>query len=295
MDPCIKSTVGNKKTGFTLVELAIAMVIIGLIVGGILKGAEMVDNARIKTTAAQMESYKGAVTVFRDKYNALPGDFKDAATRIGGCTSDCTPAATWAGDGIVGKLDWGSTDNWAEQLPAGGMNLPPSTEGDETQLFWIHLLKAGLISGISDEALFTPTTPQWGVTHPSAKIGGGFVVGQGDGASFNMGQTMAGVNGLSGLMLQLWARPNISVVYASPVCGAAGGASCSLTAAQAAKIDRKLDNGSPISGSVQAVAGNFMSKCVSSTGTPAYLETGSAFLKGSAVDYKVCDLAFSLN
>lgn len=291
------STKDMGQSGFTLVELAIAMVIIGLIVGGILKGVEMIDNSRVATTISQVQGIKSAVTVFRDKYNALPGDFREADTRLPGCLN-CVPAATtwWFGDGIVGDLNWGSgVPHWKAQLPAGGMNVPPSAVGDETQLFWMHLLKAGLISGISDESL-SGAVPQWGVTHPEAKIGGGFVVGQGDGTVLNIAQTMNALPGLSGLMLQLWALPNTPALTAMPVCGATGGPACVLTAFQAAKIDRKMDDGNPAVGIVQAAATNAASKCVKGFPLPAtYLESGSGILKGSAVSYSVCDLAFSLN
>ena len=63
-----------KNRGFTLVELAIVMMIIGLLIAGVLKGQEMVQNARVTNTIKQINGYQAAFVGFQDKYSALPGD-----------------------------------------------------------------------------------------------------------------------------------------------------------------------------------------------------------------------------
>jgi prepilin-type N-terminal cleavage/methylation domain-containing protein len=60
--------------GFTLVELAIVIVIIGLLVGGVLAGQELINQARIQNILKTVESYKAAVITFKGKYNDVPGD-----------------------------------------------------------------------------------------------------------------------------------------------------------------------------------------------------------------------------
>lgn len=70
------------QAGFSLVELAIALMIIGLIVGGILKGQELLESARLKSVLTQVNEYRVAVTTFMDRYDALPGDFDQAAELI---------------------------------------------------------------------------------------------------------------------------------------------------------------------------------------------------------------------
>ncbi len=62
------------QAGFTLVELAIVLVIIGLLIGGVLKGQSMIQNAKVKRVVKQADEFRAAVMTFFDKYGAFPGD-----------------------------------------------------------------------------------------------------------------------------------------------------------------------------------------------------------------------------
>lgn len=276
---------------FTLVELAIVMTIIGLLIGGILKGQELLENARATSTIAQVKSYDAAVTGFRDIYGGMPGDLRNAANRIPGCIATCSPvynsANTYtAGDGHVGGdvLEVLGTGNRA-------LNIPANSLDDERFLFWIHLLKANLIAGVSDTGLTALVESEWGVTHPAAKIGGGFNIGS-DIAAASDGFTLPGssvspaqsVPGYQG-SLQLWVQSmppnNVSTDNMPTTSG-----SNPLTPSRAEQIDRKMDDGNPGSGSVLA-----------------YGVTNSCFMNGSAantfvyngsVGSKDCGLMFRL-
>ncbi len=205
----------NSEKGFTLVELAIVMVIIGLLIGGVLKGQEMIANAQINATVAQFKGVDAATSTFRDMYDALPGDITNPAVRIPNCTGTCN--ANGDGNSVL-------------------TNAPGSIAG-ENLAFWGHLAAADLLSGID----LTTGNPIWGMNLPSAKIGGGLTVGY----------TATGVltNGLGtgrgGHWIMLQGLP-------------ATAGSDAATAGEAARIDRKMDDGSPGSGSVisgQAVNG----------------------------------------
>src|SRR6266568_6201179 len=71
----------SDQAGFTLVEIAIVLVIIGLLLGGILKGQEMITQARIKNVINDFNGITAAVNSYQDRYRALPGDDKNATTR----------------------------------------------------------------------------------------------------------------------------------------------------------------------------------------------------------------------
>src|SRR6185312_11880077 len=89
------------RSGFTLIELSIVLVIIGLIVGGVLVGQDLIRAAEIRATVGQYEKYNAAINTFRSKYNGIPGDLLEAsATAFGLCpTAGCTTGAAGLGDG----------------------------------------------------------------------------------------------------------------------------------------------------------------------------------------------------
>ena len=88
----------TRQTGFTLVEIAIVLVIIGLLLGGILKGQEMITQAKIKNVMADFSGISAAYHGYQDRYRAMPGDDANAATRwsdrAAGAAATATATAT---------------------------------------------------------------------------------------------------------------------------------------------------------------------------------------------------------
>ena len=116
----------KQQSGFTLIEIAIVLVIIGLLLGGVLKGQEMMNNAKLKRTINDYNGISAAIYSYLDRYGALPGDDPNAATRWGGAASGGT-----AGDGII----------------EGPWNIAARAADDESSLLWEHLRQSGLIGG----------------------------------------------------------------------------------------------------------------------------------------------------
>ena len=126
------------QTGFTLVEIAIVLVIIGLLLGGILKGQEMITQAKIKNVVSDFSGISAAYYGYQDRYRAIPGDDLNAATRWTGATAG-------NGDGQV----------------AGAYNSQTAT--DESRLWWDHLRRAGFVAGNGTQQPFNAVTGMIGV------------------------------------------------------------------------------------------------------------------------------------
>jgi prepilin-type N-terminal cleavage/methylation domain-containing protein len=118
-----------EKNGFTLVEVAIAIMIIGLLTGGVLTGKSLIDGAKVTRAVAELKSIETSPRIFKSIYNSLPGDMNDASTKLPGCTSP--PCSTNGnGNGIIGPTDWITGQNSA--LAANS----------ETFTLWHHLAAA---------------------------------------------------------------------------------------------------------------------------------------------------------
>lgn len=137
------------EAGFTLVELAVVLIIIGLLVGGVLKGQELIESARMKSTLSQIDDIRLAVQAFQDKYGAYPGDITNPNNVLPDCTA--TPCST-AGNGNS-RID-------------NGTSTLGSTPAGEVAVAFTHLSKADLIKSMSATDTFL-----------DAKIGGVFWVG----------------------------------------------------------------------------------------------------------------------
>jgi prepilin-type N-terminal cleavage/methylation domain-containing protein len=119
----------SRQNGFTLIEIAIVLVIIGLLLGGVLKGQELITSARVRNLIAQQDGIKAAFFGFQDRFRAYAGDYAAANTTLKCPTG--TSCLNGNGNGIVERT---ATRN------AG-------SEPNETILAWMHLASAGFLNG----------------------------------------------------------------------------------------------------------------------------------------------------
>jgi prepilin-type N-terminal cleavage/methylation domain-containing protein len=230
----------RSQAGFTLVELAIVMIIIGLLIAGVLKGQALIANARVTSTVAQTKASEAATTTFRDTYNFIPGDMTNPNVRLPNCAA---LPCSFNGNG----------DGKIAQTPA---NAP----SNESLAFWPQLYVAGLVTGIQ------PGNQVFGGDMPEAKISG---VGIGVGSS-SIPPVAAdfGANLIGATMPQ----NGMYLVFTNSPTAAQGAATVALTPDQALRIDTKLDDGLPDTGDVRGAggagmgAGNF---CGNPGGAPA--------------------------
>ena len=118
-------TKNTKQGGFTLVEIAIVLVIIGLLLGGILKGQELINNAKVRSVADRQNSLKAAWFGFIDRYNFIAGDSKRAKQLVPGIT-EARASDTEAGNG---RLTLGESVLAMQQLKGAGFLRCPQCDG----------------------------------------------------------------------------------------------------------------------------------------------------------------------
>jgi len=210
----------SSKSGFSLLELSIVLVIIGLIAGGIVAGSSMIRAAELRAILTEKEGYTTALYTFRDKYLGLPGDLKNATAFWGEIDSDqvtciTTPSSTGTetcngnGDGTI----WGGADHI------------------ELYSFWKQLSNAGLAPGnFANAGITAPYDTELGVNIPESKVsGGGWMSYNSSGSFAEFGNTF------------LFGAPGVTYMD-QPI----------LTPEEAWGIDKKTDDGIALSGKLRA-------------------------------------------
>jgi prepilin-type N-terminal cleavage/methylation domain-containing protein len=222
----------NRHSGFTLIELSIVLVIIGLIVGGILAGQNLIAAAAIRAQVTQVEKYKTSVNAFFEKYGYLPGDIPPTpASQFGFLVGQNCGGAIGARDG--------------NGLIQGGGGTYAVGFG-ESMLFWQDLSTAGMIDGnypnggagswgcldVNQAWSLIPGTLYVGDHMPAAAIGNGHFL------------YVYSVNAQNWFGLSAVTATTANSLVVSKA---------RLSVAQAYAIDNKIDDGMPTTGNVQAV------------------------------------------
>ncbi len=206
--------------GFSLVELSIVLVILGLLTGGILAGQSLIRASELRTLTTDATRYAAAINTFRDKYFALPGDIANAE-KFWGMWSTSGTAASVAG---------------ARNGNGDGMYGVTATQQYERAQFWRHLALAGLIEG-SYAGSYAEPTMVWepGVNVPRLRIANGR-------AGINTANALSG----GSPVYNTWGSYIILQGPTSP--------GHILKPEEAWNIDSKMDDGNPSMGGVMGIA-----------------------------------------
>lgn len=227
----------RKDAGFTLVELAIVMVIIGLLIGGVLKGQELITNARAGATVAMVKGIEAAVNTFQDAYDAIPGDIVNPGQRLPNCL------------GALCNVPVNAVLRGNRRLETGLAGIM----GVEAQGFFTQLAAADLIGDVDAQAnAMGPWQGQLTRFAPEAPIGGGFHVGFTNGAN-NGGFPDIRDNGNANTPRRgLW----VAIHDAPGAANISAGAGPILQPSHALRIDNKMDDGLPGVGFVRGIQNN---------------------------------------
>lgn len=240
----------SKKTGFTLLELSVVILVIGLLVGGILVGDQIQRAAEIRKTINEVNDYKMSFSIFKDKFGTYPGDLRSASSSLG-CTAGTFPV------GCNGNQDGTVT-----------VTGSPVGQGDEQLRAWQHLSLANLIDKQYPGIATVLNQNDIGINVPKAKVydKAGFYVhtlwfngypGNGTGVYFTLGSLV----------------PN-NYNYAP-----------SIAPNELKEIDLKMDDGLPKSGEV---LGGWPNTCITNAGAGTEYASSNAILCDAAflIKYK---------
>jgi prepilin-type N-terminal cleavage/methylation domain-containing protein len=228
--------------GFTLVEISIVIVIIGLIIGSILVGRDLIRASVIRSQISQIEQFNTAVNTFKIKYGYLPGDIKNADAISYGFQNSAYRDA----NGIIT-----GTDPYTPQYQSGG----------ETNLFWVDLGKSGLINGnfiYNTDPNVNATGDNIAKYLPRAKIGPDkyIYVWSGGPNVYSCGGCFGSTNNDGKNYFALTAVPIFQSYNIGGGFTGISGTVNTIAVIDAYNIDLKMDDGLPNSGSVFAYFAN---------------------------------------
>lgn len=254
----------SRQFGFSLVELSIVLVILGLLTGGILAGQSLIRAAELRAVSTEYGRYMTAVQSFRDKYFAIPGDMSNA-------TSFWTSVAAPASCAATASSDQKTCDGNGD----GKIAIP--TSSNEHFRFWQHLANAGLIEGQYDGIQHgTGGTSGTRANSPASKISTGLWFTQWRGTTT---AALDVFNGDYGNVFSLGGQTTNTTPY-TPI----------LKPEEMWNVDTKLDDGKPATGNVVLFGYATLTDCTNASGgTPYAVLTADYKLTNTAL---ACSVIF---
>ena len=243
----------EKKSGFSLVELSIVLVILGLLVGGVLTGQSLIRAAELRAVTTEYSRYITAVQSFRDKYFALPGDMNNATAFWGAAhatpatcnTTSSSTALTCNGDGN-GQIAYGAPEMFRA---------------------WQHLANAGLIEGSytgvdGPGTILGTNVPRSKLSSAGWSMTSGF---SGDYPTLHFPTTSATSNKLTFGAVGTWTT--VAVIKPEELWN----------------IDTKLDDGLPPTGAVRTYTTSYLTNCTNGTTNTATYQLSNTSVACSIV------------
>jgi type II secretory pathway pseudopilin PulG len=260
---------------FSLVELSIVLVILGLLTGGILGGQSLIRAAELRSVSTEEQRYAAAIHTFRDKYFQLPGDF-NSATRFWGRQN--TNADCITNNGAAVNSSTGTCDGNGSSVLDGG------AQGQSSELFqlWRQLALAGLIEGTYDGIYGASSSPTMNPGNsPRSKLGTAY---------WQTGHSTAPLTGHGGI----FDRPAVQGTFQiGAIYNAAGAGNRDpvFKPEEAWNIDMKMDDGKPATGNVNARVNESTTTLASCTSTATTSDMNATYLLTSTAT--ACALIFA--
>jgi len=264
---------GRGDSGFTLMQIAAVLVIIGLIIGGVLVGQTLLRQSQIASIMVDVKQYIDATARFQEKYNALPGDMPNATSYWGAATGNNTDNWTATCYGAVAGTGT-QTCNGNGDGHIGSVSY--NTVMNEIYLYWKHLANAGLIPGHYTGIAWSVVSGYEiypGVDCPASRVPGG-------------GYTVAWLGNYGGSSLLYAANYGNFISFGAAASGNPTWGNI-LTTAEAQAFDSKYDDGMPSTGAILSekpyAVSPLINNCATSATPPLY-NTGLSGIQ--------CDLMF---
>ncbi len=259
----MKKTFSSKKSAFSLIELSIVLIIIGLLIAGVTGGASLIKSSQLRSVMGEARGYAVAVNAFYSQFNGLPGDFPTA----------------------IGNSVGGDNDSTIEYYGAA------SVPGSESSNAWAALRTIGAVDSISLSPVIATTAPVFGATAsstaPASKI-------QSAGWVFDYRTYTEGAIGTPAYQNVVILTSNITGTPAAATTTPILGTNISAAAipgSDALSIDSKIDDGIANAGKVRGInpgtAANATGNCYTYSAAANSTYFTSSTLKTCALSYQV--------